>query len=299
MTTVKLPPHEPAFVKQPPWCPLVNLKCFRESNLLSIDIPCKAELFLIDLPVPSRNPIDLLLLILDLSFCCHGCVNVTPHMRTNSLWVMGLPICVFLAIPARMRIGTRRMHTVIPICEISHMGTKTPTPHVYAHKFIMHMVSDWNTPRTHTGTHKIPVCIRWLLDLVSLYAYGDFSDPRTHTVILSMELNIIRHSQRLLLFSVVRIPTYVRAQKPVMFFLHAHAIFYQKGAWLNHTRQSGQNMVPICIRGVPVCVRGGKKKFRIWGVPLLITNLCAYMGSNINTIVRLMLFVSVDPCSFI
>ena len=36
-----------------------------------------------------------------------------------------------LAIPASMRIGTRRTHTVIPICKISHiMGTKTPTPHI-------------------------------------------------------------------------------------------------------------------------------------------------------------------------
>ena len=47
----------------------------RESNSLPIDVPCKAELFLIDLLVPSRNPIDLSLLILDLSFCCHGCEN--------------------------------------------------------------------------------------------------------------------------------------------------------------------------------------------------------------------------------
>ena len=73
--------------------------------------------------------------------------NGTPQMR-------------ILAIPARMRIGTRRTHTVIPICEISHMGTKTPTPHMRTNSLCIRLV-----------TKILPVRIRG--PIKSPYAYGD------------------------------------------------------------------------------------------------------------------------------
>ena len=38
---------------------------------------------------------------------------VDHRMRTISLCVLGLPVCEFVAVPARMRTGAPRMHTVI------------------------------------------------------------------------------------------------------------------------------------------------------------------------------------------
>ena len=43
-------------------------------------------------------------------------IHVTPHMRTNSLCVMGLPICEFFFFPPRTRTGTPRMHTGTMFC---------------------------------------------------------------------------------------------------------------------------------------------------------------------------------------
>ena len=34
--------------------------------------------------------------------------------------------------------------------------------------------------------------------------------------------------------------------------------------------------ITVCVRRVPIRIRAGIAKIRIWGVPLRITNLCAY-----------------------
>jgi hypothetical protein len=40
-------------------------------------------------------------------------IYVSPRMGTISLCVLGVPVCELLAVPARMRTGAPRMHTVI------------------------------------------------------------------------------------------------------------------------------------------------------------------------------------------
>ena len=133
----------------------------------------------------------------------------------------GIPICKFFSDPRPP------LHRRIPICirrspyaKLRTWGYKTNFP--YAHNFIMYTGSEWKIPvciqgckhpRMHMGisVHPIPVCIegswkslyayrdyilipvfiRGLHDMWSLYAYGDLSwppyaygdliDPRMHT----------------------------------------------------------------------------------------------------------------------
>ena len=43
-------------------------------------------------------------------FCA---IYVDPRMGTVSLCVLGLPVCELVAVPARMRTGAPRMHTMV------------------------------------------------------------------------------------------------------------------------------------------------------------------------------------------
>ena len=89
----------------------------------------------------------------------HVYIYVSPHMGTISLCVLGLPICEFLAVPARMHTRAPHMHTAIGFdlsgeMRLSHerKGVRT-----------------WG--KEHVRIMGVPVCVRGVSK--SPYAYCD------------------------------------------------------------------------------------------------------------------------------
>ena len=99
-------------------------------------------------------------------------------MGTISLCVRGLPVCKFLAVPARMRTGTPPMHNGIGF----YLSGEISLSHerkVHIHQ--KHPYGDNGSPHMRTGTVKNPVRVLWLIEDESPYAFGDSSEPDTHT----------------------------------------------------------------------------------------------------------------------
>ena len=99
----------------------------------------------------------------------------------------------------------------------------------------------------HTGIRKIPVCVRGDKIQQSPYAYENFSDPRMYTGTISVTNCMHNEFVRIWGFG---------GFVPICKILHMG--------------------ITVCVRRVPIRIRAGIAKIRIWGNPLLITNLCAY-----------------------
>ena len=116
----------------------------------------------------------------------------------------------------------------------------------------MHMFSGWI----------IPVCIRALHK--SPYAYRDpfFGNPHMHTrikVTLCMRTaQIMQHRWCFLMCALKKILLNTLLKERLLIC---------------------QNLVLVCLRWLPICIRGGRQKIRIWGLPIRIIKLCAY-GNN-------------------
>ena len=66
----------------------------------------------------------------------------------------GIPICELFSDPRLFAFGDPHMHTVIPICKITHMGIQDLISRMRTTSLCIQGVTE--NPRIHTGMHKSP-----------------------------------------------------------------------------------------------------------------------------------------------
>ena len=103
----------------------------------------------------------------------------------------GIPICELFSDPRLFAFGDPHMHTVIPICKITHMGIQDLISRMRTTSLCIRGVTE-KSPYAYRDA-QIPVCILGLVSIRSPYAYGDYilipvcirglhtSNPRMHT----------------------------------------------------------------------------------------------------------------------
>jgi hypothetical protein len=158
-------------------------------------------------------------------------------MGTISLCVLGLPVCEFLAVPARMRTGAHRTHTAIGFDRCAWVRNRQECAPGERSKWGCIIKYGYNdSPPMHTGSFEIPVRVLWLIGDKSLYAYGDSStEPATHTGIV---------------------------QSLTVCIMLCLCVYGKLGIWSPYAK--------VCIWGLPyaygqwllrVCIRGGESQY--------------------------------------